>query len=315
MRTSLSGNVLPRADTVEVESNAAGKMVTLPGNPEGGNANPASGPSPQSVARQVEVQGARFVVSSEGPDFGGFWSRVEAGLWEPETFALMDRLLTAGARFVDIGAWIGPTALYAAARGARVDAYECDPVALDLLARNLSRNADLRQRITVHPFALSDADQELTMWSGQLGNSETSIFTRHEREGRLTECGKSFRARACDASQIFQEQGYAADASTLIKMDVEGAEFRIVPRLARTIATSAATWYVSFHELNINPAGVPARPARLSEMLRTLLTFSDLHWYSPDLTALDKADVLDAVIAGAWPVHSSLVFSSRSLAP
>jgi FkbM family methyltransferase len=296
-----------------IQENAATNMVTLHVRRTSGGAAPTNIPSPRSAGRRIDVRGAHFFVSTEQPDFGGFWSRVETGIWEPETFALMDRLLAPGARFIDIGAWIGPTALYAAARGARVDAYECDPVALETLERNLQLNSDLRQRITLYGYALSDADTEVTLWSGRLGDSETSIFARHERGGVLAECGNSFRTMASDALRVFQQAGYAADASTLIKMDVEGAEFRIVPRLAGVISGSAATWYVSFHELNINPVEVPARPARLSEMLRTLLTFSNLHWYSSTLVLLDKNEVLNAVIAGTWPVHSSLVFSSRSL--
>jgi FkbM family methyltransferase len=227
----------------------------------------------------------------------------------------MDRLLKPGSRFVDIGAWIGPTSLYAAAKGAVVDAYECDPVALDRLKYNVSVNPALERRIAVHEFAIGDAEQELQVWSGQLGNSETSVFANHEREGVVVACSESTLVPMRDAAQVFQERGYAQVPSTLIKIDTEGAEFRIVPRLAEIIAGSCAVWYISFHEFNINSTSVPVRFARIAEMLRALMVFSDLNWYSSNLTALDKTATLDAVLHGTWPPHGSLVFSSQSLTP
>jgi FkbM family methyltransferase len=268
-----------------------------------------------SVPRWIDIHGVTFAVGNGPADYGAFWSRVSAGTWEPETLALMDRLLTPGSRFVDIGAWIGPTSLYAAAKGAVVDAYECDPIALDRLKYNISLNPTLVRRIAVHEFAIGDSQQELQVWSGQLGNSETSVFANHEREGVLTACSESAVVRMRDAAQVFQECGYAQLPSTLIKIDTEGAEFRIVPRLAEIIAGSRAVWYISFHELNINSTSVPVRFARIAEMLRALMVFSDLNWYSSNLKVLDKTATLDAVLHGTWPPHGSLVFSSRSLTP
>ncbi len=267
------------------------------------------------MPRWLDINGVTFAVGDGPADYGAFWSRVGAGTWEPETLALMDRLLRPGSRFVDIGAWIGPTALYAAAKGAVVDAYECDPVALDRLKYNISVNPALERRIDVHEFAIGDSEHELQIWSGHLGNSETSVFANHEREGVVTACSESAIVRMRDAAQVFQERGYAQLPSTLIKIDTEGAEFLIVPRLAEIIAGSHAVWYISFHELNINPTSVPARFARIAEMLRTLMVLSGLNWYSSNLTALDKTATLDAVLHGAWPPHGSLVFSSQSLAP
>ncbi len=268
-----------------------------------------------AAPRWINIHDVSFAVGNGPADYGAFWSRVSAGTWEPETLALMDRLLHPGVRFVDIGAWIGPTSLYAAAKGAVVDAYECDPVALDRLKYNISVNPALGRRIEVHEFAIGDSERELQVWSGQLGNSETSVFSNHEREGVVTANSESALVRMRDAVQVFQERGYAQQPSTLIKIDTEGAEFRIVPRLADIIPGSRAIWYISFHELNINPASIPVKFARIAEMLHTLTVLSDLNWYDSNLTALDKTTTLDAVLHGTWPPHGSLVFSSQSLTP
>ena len=264
--------------------------------------------------REIAIGSRRITVESGTALFDGFWSRVASGAWEPETFALMDRILREGSRFVDIGAWIGPTTLYAAARGATVDAYECDPIALQSLTTNIALNPPLSERIAVHPVALGDASRTARVFSGQLGNSETSIYREHEREGTVNDCADTVLVPMRDAAEVFRERQYAASESTLIKIDVEGAEFLIVPRLADIIGSSRAVWYVSFHEWNVNSAHVPARFPRLAAMLNALLGFSALRWFDPDLRELDKVAVLDQLVAGNWPAHHSLVFSAQPLA-
>lgn len=116
-----------------------------------------------------------------------------------------------------------------------------------------------------------------------------------------------------DALRIFQKKGYARDELALIKIDAEGAEFGIVPRLAEIIRGSRAVWYVSFHELNLIPVDLPTRPFRVFEMLRTLFAFPDLRWYDPTLAELDKAGVLESILAGTSLPHRTLVLASRRL--
>jgi FkbM family methyltransferase len=273
-------------------------------------------PIPSRDMQVIDVRGVRFNVEDSPTGFlRAFWARVASGTWEPETLSLIERLATPGAPFVDIGAWIGPTTLFAAARGSIVHAHECDPVALQHLRHNIDINPDLRPRITVSDVAVGEANGRMQIWSAEPVNSETSIFARHEREGTIFDCAASFEVEVVDAAELFFRHGFASDPAAFIKIDIEGAEFRVLPRLAPLIAQSAAVWYVSFHELNINPTDVPVRVQRVAEMLRSLSTFAPLRWYDTSLKELDKTAVLDAVIRGVWPANGSLVFASRDLAP
>ena len=90
--------------------------------------------SPSNAPRNIKLRETVLSVADDQPTF---WNKVEAGLWEPETLALIDQQITPGTTFLDLGAWVGPTALYAAARGARVIALEADPVALAQLRAKL----------------------------------------------------------------------------------------------------------------------------------------------------------------------------------
>ena len=64
-----------------------------------------------ATPRRVSRNGCSWWVDNREP---AFWDRVEAGSWEPGTFAVFDRFLHRDCSCLDIGAWICPTALYAA---------------------------------------------------------------------------------------------------------------------------------------------------------------------------------------------------------
>lgn len=85
-----------------------------------------------------------------------------AGAWEPHTFVLLDQHLRADKVFVDIGAWVGPLALYACTKpDVRVVALEPDTVALARLRRNLALNGPTLHadtRVAVEDACLAPAD-------------------------------------------------------------------------------------------------------------------------------------------------------------
>lgn len=263
------------------------------------------------MVTRITVNGTSFNVDETLPH--PFWSGVADGRWEPDTFRLFDRVLLPDWRFVDIGAWIGPTTLYAARKVARVDAYECDPVALRALRRNIGANPDLAGRITPYEHAIGEEDGFMRLYSAALGNSETSIYASHQRGAEMRELRESVLAGVRDVRAVFRDRGYAACDQTFVKMDVEGAEFRILPRLADVVADSRCVWCVSFHEWNLNPPGLPAEPYRAAQMINALSVFAPLNWYTSDLQPIDKAVLFDELTKRTWPIHSSLVFSASKL--
>ena len=64
--------------------------------------------------RRVKINGLTITVAD---DEGAFWRRVEEGRWEPGTLAFIDCFGGPDIVFLDCGAWVGATSLYAAARG------------------------------------------------------------------------------------------------------------------------------------------------------------------------------------------------------
>lgn len=82
-----------------------------------------------------------------------FWNQFANGSWEPDTFKVFDTFLDADRNFLDVGAWIGPTALYASRKANRVYAFEPDPVAYTELTENIRLN--MAANVITYPVAVS----------------------------------------------------------------------------------------------------------------------------------------------------------------
>ena len=132
------------------------------------------------------------------------------GVWEPYTFRILDVFLDRPTiPYLDIGAWIGPTVLYAARKVDRVWAIEPDRVAYAALLTNLRLNEC--RNVRTFNLAILDRDGIARLGSDCLGNSMT----------RITNSENSFYASCRTLDSFMFEQGLGDD--TFIKMDVEGA--------------------------------------------------------------------------------------------
>ena len=116
-----------------------------------------------SGCREVAVlkNGHIFNVLRDGRLFHEqpFWDVVQNGQWEPKTFAIIERHCSPDHVFIDIGAWIGPTTLFAAGIAKHVYAVEPDPVSVVALKKNIALNAGFSHKITVL-MAVSETPQE-----------------------------------------------------------------------------------------------------------------------------------------------------------
>lgn len=198
------------------------------------SATVADDPDPTIVIRVPGLDSdIRFVRTDQR---GGFWDLFSAGQWEPETIALIVELAGPGTTFVDIGAWTGPLALIAAKCGARVIAFEPDPVALSVLRSNLALNSDVEPMITVVPKALAARAGRFFMASTQLGDSMSSIA----HAGPETTSVEAIDAAAWSSSPDF----LSAD---VLKIDIEGAEFLVLPCLSRAFKVKRPVMLLSVH--------------------------------------------------------------------
>jgi FkbM family methyltransferase len=168
----------------------------------------------------ITINKIDFQVTNE-TRFDEFWTHVDSGQWESSTLNVITKNLKKGDVYIDIGAWIGPTVLAAASTGCTVHAYEPDPVAFAELSANVAANKT--DNITLNNVALFDRHGEMSFGSGRGDSLGDSISSLMNGQGSIQ---VPVRDVANESTQAFFKK------CKLLKIDVEGAEYVIMPRMA-----------------------------------------------------------------------------------
>lgn len=166
-----------------------------------------------------------------------YWDKVNGGRWEPQTFGVLDTVLFPEAVYCDIGAWIGPTVIYAARRCRQVYCFEPDRVAF----RHLLENIQLNGLENVLPFNLALAESpgmaRMASPRGKRGDSMTSL---------LVPDGKKAMDILCLTWQSWLEM-VGMPVINVIKMDIEGGEFDLLPTMVDYLELFRPRLYLSLH--------------------------------------------------------------------
>lgn len=158
-----------------------------------------------------------FVENDPASSSWQFWeSQFATGKWEPELLELMDRLLDDGGLYLDIGAWIGPTVLWASRHADRMVAVEPDPVAYETLAANIALNG-LFGRTRLVPQAIADHAGAMTLHRRDMWGSSMSSLIGGDGSGQI-------EIEACRLTDLELDEPPA-----LIKIDIEGGEALVIP--------------------------------------------------------------------------------------
>lgn len=187
-----------------------------------------------------------------------FWERVETGEWEPQTFRVLHDAVRAGSRVWDVGAWIGPITLFAAARGAHVVAFEPDAAAVVRLEKNLTLNPSMAGRVDVREVAVARATGSATMTTDLLGDSTASLVRLARKASAIV---PTVAASDLVASDDFLEVD-------VLKIDIEGAEYEVVPRMSRGFRRHLPVLLLSVHVYPfVERFGLPHWLHRLAKLL------------------------------------------------
>ena len=191
------------------------------------------------MGKTVSVNGLSFQV--DGCSNENFWARVESGRWEPETYDLFDELITPDSLFLDIGAWIGSTALYAAQKAANAVAFEPDPIAFSSLSANAVLNEDAiwSRRLQLVNKAVNADGSVIQIGSrGQGGDSMSSALFA-DGEVAWTVDGVSLQ-------DVITEHA-APNQPIVLKIDIEGGEYQLIPHIAPILAQPNVRMVLSLH--------------------------------------------------------------------
>lgn len=189
--------------------------------------------------RSISVGDAEFkVVATEKPEF---WRQVNDGHWEPETYAVFDRFIDADTIFLDIGAWIGSTALYAAQTAKETHAFEPDPVAFDQLKKNTDANSGEKwhKNISLHPEAVAPENGEMEMGSrAEAGDSMSSVLLGGDDD--------SWKVRTRSLDGFLNEKGLNGE-KLFLKIDIEAGEYGLLPAVKTLLKRENCAIYLSLH--------------------------------------------------------------------
>lgn len=183
----------------------------------------------------ARLNGERFRCD---PEHWRFWQKASAGRWEPQTYSILSRFLDNSSVYCDVGAWIGPTVLYAARKCRKVLCFEPDFVAYRYLLWNLELNG--LTNVTPFNVALSDENRMVQMAGpGEtLGDSCTSLLNAQDRANAFEVLGLSWD-RWVDLVR--------PEPIDFLKIDIEGFEFQLLPRIAEFLAERKPIVFLSTH--------------------------------------------------------------------
>lgn len=203
------------------------------------------GPSGDGL-RTTSLRGRGLAVCDDKPTF---WDKAAAGTWEPELLEAFEQLIRPGDTVLDIGAWVGPTSLFAALLGARVVSVEADPRAAELLRGNIAANPGLAGRMTVVERAAAAVAGPISLAAPRKPGDSMSSVLLGARDGGWT-------VQAVTPAELLDLARPSGDGALLVKVDIEGGEYDLIPALVPALPPGRVRGLiVAFHPGLLQVAG------------------------------------------------------------
>jgi FkbM family methyltransferase len=236
------------------------------------------------------------------PEYDKFYRKLEAGKWEPNTFRTLHEYLDEATVFIDIGGWIGVTALWASRFAKRVIVVEPDPRCAEILSLLCAGRSD----IIVLEQAFSDEPSVILHEIDGFGSSETTPLDIAVGEQRI--------APGVTAGTIVS---HARGEKIFVKIDIEGYEYRIGAEIAKFANYDLRGLQCALHP-QLYERSIPGN--RLSRRLKTFIATANLAHLRPDLFAVPPrakyASMLSYLLFGvlfrAVPKGTDLLFAPRN---
>lgn len=171
----------------------------------------------------VERNNQKFYVKFD--KYHSFWQSFDDRKWELETFEVFDKLITENTIYLDIGAWIGPTILYASRLSSKVYGFEPSS-AFDTLKKNVDLNPSplLDSKVKLFNYAVGLENKTIQLGSSDSGNSTDSIL----------DSSNNYDVKQIDLYQFLKSENVLQD-HLFIKIDIEGAEYSLVGGLFKLL--------------------------------------------------------------------------------
>jgi len=187
----------------------------------------------------ITIHDVEFVASPF--QFKGIWEFIASGNWEPESFSLFKKFIKGTDVVFDIGSWAGPLTIYAAHLASFVHSIDPDPVIFKQLVHNVKLNQQISNKVKCHNIAIWNSSSTQTLFSRNVFGDSASSLIRRTRDGNDKTIVQTISFKEFLENEKIEKVGF-------IKMDVEGAEFFILPSMKdELVKLSFPTLLISFH--------------------------------------------------------------------
>lgn len=183
-----------------------------------------------------------FLIQMDGCINDYFWKEIYPD-WENETFDIFDKYLNKEKQFLDIGAWVGVTSLYASRLSSYVVCVEADPVSVKKLQHNINTNL-LDTNIDIEHSAIYNECTDIIFGPNKF--SSTSQLNDSMSQIKLIKTNDSdLLIKTITLDEIIKK--YSLNNLSLIKVDIEGGEEYILNDLLEYSKSNNIPVYISFH--------------------------------------------------------------------
>lgn len=161
----------------------------------------------------IEIENFKFKVTPHH-----FWREFKKDGWEPETYESFKKNINHETTFIDIGAWVGVTTIWASLLGCKkIFSVEANPRSYKLLLKTIHANKTLNDFVTLTNKCISNSNGEMIKFGRKL-SSNSMISDKGDYQ-----------------VETITLPNYIKDINNLnhvfIKIDIEGAEELVIKDL------------------------------------------------------------------------------------
>ena len=174
-----------------------------------------------------------------------FWKNVYSQ-WENETFEVFDKYLSKDKIFIDIGGWIGTTAMYGSRKSKHVYSIEADNNSFNDMMINFKKNCI--NNYTLINKAIFNIDnieikfgKNIHLANSKMNDSTSQIYS----DDIIT--NEYYLAETITMENIITKYQIDVSEISLIKVDIEGGEENILDELFNIHIKYSIPLYISFH--------------------------------------------------------------------
>lgn len=249
------------------------------------------------MENKIKINDITFNIGDDQYTRRWYKEKFTNSVWEEYTFRIIDHFSGKENIYLDVGSWIGPTAIYSSYKYDRVYAFEPDPVAIDRLRINLMANRDI-ENIIIVPKLLSNKDgKSLLCRIGSFGNSLSHEVDASERS--LENISDYKDVESITIETFFNAFMVPASRVSLIKVDIEGGERYLAKSLSKFFSQNKShniSLYISIHWNCLSELEV--------DKILNKLFFAYKYCHNMDSELVDKNNILSKRI-------SNLLFSNE----